>query len=513
MRPLQKEITEGRIIAERYRCESVLGVGGLATVWRAVDTRLQRPVAIKVLDAPPRRRRPEQEAEQRDQFLREARLVAAVQHPNVVRVLDFGPLLEGGAFMAMELFDGGSLSDRMTDSALSVPEAVGVIVGVLSGLAAVHDAGITHRDLKPENVFMAEAEDGTFPVLLDFGISQSHGHARGLRSVHPTLDGILRGTPEYMAPEQARGDAGDPRTDVYAAGVLAYELLTGQLPFEGETPFEVLTNILNSEPTPILSRTPHLSLHLAEVVEKALQRDPLDRYPGAREMRLALLGALERATAADELIGWEPVSSERGWRTAPHETGAYPATTSEALGAREWSVAPSLESWGSAQIPANPLDASPISVAADASRLDEPAVPTRAEADDLWKLPTRGRLAWVAGVGAAIALVVGGMAWGGAFAPSEPDGGDTQPVSLGSVPADVDAVFGDAVFGPAHASAAELPLLTAAAVEEPAAADIDAPLPGRDHTPDAARQAPPATQVQPAPRPEPPFQLQLDPGF
>src|SRR5690606_30027952 len=208
---------EGLVIAGRYELEALIGEGGMARVWRAKDLTLQRLVAVKFLFL----REDRDRRTMVDRFLREARIAAAVRHPNVVDLLDFGTTEEGRPFMVMELLAGESLEARLSrQPTLTLEELVRIAAGILDGLAAVHKAGIVHRDLKPDNVFLLDDDGEVRPKLLDFGVSRETSATSGRRSALTTNDGYLVGTPEYMSPEQARGlrDV-DWRTDIYSAGV------------------------------------------------------------------------------------------------------------------------------------------------------------------------------------------------------------------------------------------------------------------------------------------------------
>ncbi|MCZ7679629.1 MAG: serine/threonine protein kinase [Sandaracinaceae bacterium] len=234
------------LIAGRYRLEEPIGEGGMAQVWRATDVRLARPVAVKLLTVTGESETDEQVVRR---FLREARLAAAVRHPNVVSVLDFGTTEENRPFMVLELMRGESLEARLKRTpAVTLAELIDIAAAVLAGLEAVHKAGIVHRDLKPDNVFLAEEGESVRPKLLDFGVSRGRAE-EGRRSVLTTIDGRLVGTPEYMSPEQARGlREVDLRTDLYGVGVVLYEAITGRLPITARA------SAISSSPSPRAAR-------------------------------------------------------------------------------------------------------------------------------------------------------------------------------------------------------------------------------------------------------------------
>ncbi|MEO0326950.1 MAG: serine/threonine-protein kinase, partial [Myxococcota bacterium] len=239
-------------------------------------------------------------AEEREAFLREARVVAAVKHRHVVDVLDVG---EDGdlAYVVMELLRGQSLADLLYETVVGTADALRLTAQILGALGAVHDAGVVHRDLKPENVFLAEDADGVLAKLIDFGVSRFVGNVlgetpgRSLRSVLPTIENRLIGTPEYMSPEQAQAlpDV-DHRSDLYATGVMLYEMLAGQLPFEAQTRAILLIRVVTDEAPAIERHRPDLAGPLSDFLQQALAKKREERFQDARSMRLALIRAAER---------------------------------------------------------------------------------------------------------------------------------------------------------------------------------------------------------------------------
>ena len=288
-------LAEGSVINGRYRLAERIGEGGMASVWKAHDETLNRAVAIKLLYL---RVHGDPQAGI-DQFLREARLAAAVQHRNVIHTVDFGTDAEGTPFIVMELLQGESLAARMERApALSLEELTHLAEMTLRGLAAVHDAGIVHRDLTPQNIFLQRDADAVYPKILDFGISRSVG-ATGRSSALVTQPGLVIGTPHYMAPEQARGDAAiDARADIYSLGAILYEAIAGRPPFDAGTPGELLVKIISSEPTPLRRVRPDVPEALAHCVGQAMARDRGHRFVDARAFREALQLAMQRAFPA-----------------------------------------------------------------------------------------------------------------------------------------------------------------------------------------------------------------------
>ncbi len=278
----------------RFELVALLGEGGMATVFRATDSGLRRDVAVKVL-FPHLARKPEVVS----RFQREARAVAALDHPNILRVLDVGGGPEPGSegddtvldppFMVLELIDGGSLRDLFDDHGPLCAESVAAIGSVLCrALASAHDAGIVHRDIKPANIMATTAVDGsTRLVVADFGVA----HVTEEDSV-VTRTGALLGTPAYMSPEQATADKLDARSDVYSLGATLYKLATGSMPFTGPTT-KVVTSIMTGAFVPPLRRRPSIGPDLAKVIQKMMATEAGDRYVDARDTEKALVGVLE----------------------------------------------------------------------------------------------------------------------------------------------------------------------------------------------------------------------------
>lgn len=268
----------------RYRLTRPISAGGMGSVWAADDLSLEREVAVKAL---PRLLAADPSAERR--FEREARALARLRHPNVVTVFDIGTAGAGDAaampYLVMELVEGESLDRIAARGPLEPSRAVAILEQVASALAAAHEAGVIHRDLKPSNVMVGPDDHVT---VLDFGLARFLQH-RG-RSVDESLTtpGMVLGSCAYMAPEQARGDAVSPASDVFAAGSVAYELLAGRRAFDGETPLQVLQKVVRCDPTPLAEAAPGAPPALARIVERCLAPDPSRRYPSCAELAEAL---------------------------------------------------------------------------------------------------------------------------------------------------------------------------------------------------------------------------------
>jgi serine/threonine-protein kinase len=300
----------GSVLGGRYKLIDKLGSGGMGTVWVAENTALggDATVAVKVLHA-----QFATDATAVERFKNEARIAAKLGHPHIVRVYDFGEDDEGAPYIVMERLLGESLAARLEHEGHLAPrEAVEVLLDVLEALAAAHDRDILHRDLKPENVFLAREGSKVVPKILDFGVSKILGSDEN--RVKMTRTGSLIGTPAYMSPELLLGGATDLRSDLWAMGVMLYELLSGRLPYESDNYNAVLVRIATGHPTPLRDHVPDLDSGLVTIVERAMARKPSARFASARVMR-------------DALSAWlaSGVSSERP-QVVPRSTTAPQAT-------------------------------------------------------------------------------------------------------------------------------------------------------------------------------------------
>jgi serine/threonine-protein kinase len=261
-----------------YRIVRQIGRGGMGVVYEARDERLQRAVAIKTI-------LPSTDPQMRDRFLREARSAAAVSHPHICQLFEIGEH-DGDPFLAMELLHGESLATHLGRGALPTAEAVSLTLGILSALEALHRRGIVHRDLKPSNVFLTE--HGV--KLLDFGLARPVSFDMDTTSL--SLPGILLGTPRYMAPEQARGVEVDSRVDVFAAGAVLFEMLSGKPAFDGASPVEVLHAVLHDQPPALVGSLAVVDVD--RVIQRALAKRPEERFQTADEMARELRTCLSR---------------------------------------------------------------------------------------------------------------------------------------------------------------------------------------------------------------------------
>ncbi|PWR07732.1 serine/threonine protein kinase, partial [Micromonospora sicca] len=279
-------LTQGVVLSDRYLLSERIATGGMGAVWRCTDTLLDREVAVKVL-LPSLVADPEFTT----RFHAEARMMAALRHPGIVQVHDFGSatLADGSqvSYLVMEYVDGEPLVTWVRRAGrLDPASTMSVVAQAAQALHAAHLAGIVHRDVKPGNLLVKR--DGSV-VLVDFGIARSTTMA-GITAAHMVL-----GTASYMSPEQAAGQPVSPATDVYALGAVAYYCLAGRPPFEGENPLQVAMRHVQDEPAPLPPGTPPAVL---EVVRRALEKGPADRYPGAAAMAEAAQDARDATLAS-----------------------------------------------------------------------------------------------------------------------------------------------------------------------------------------------------------------------
>src|SRR5581483_2405291 len=259
-----------------YRLIDRLGAGGMGEVWRAEDTRLLRPVAIKILSE-----KIANDPEWKARFLREARTIAQLNHPNIATIYSIEQEADK-LFIAMELVEGESLAAVLARGALQPVEAVPIMRQVAEALAEAHDKGIVHRDIKPDNILVGKRG----VKVLDFGIAKQITSTTDTPTL--TQAGLIVGTPFYMSPEQALGRPVDARSDLFSVGVVLYEALAGKRPFEGESVTETMMNIIMQEPPELASVAPKVPPSLVDIVNRALQKKPERRFGSAGEMLDAL---------------------------------------------------------------------------------------------------------------------------------------------------------------------------------------------------------------------------------
>ncbi|HZQ34146.1 MAG TPA: protein kinase [Mycobacterium sp.] len=272
---------EGTLLDGRYRVEAIIATGGMSAVYRGVDTRLDRPVAIKIMES-----RYAGDQQFLTRFQLEARAVARLKDPGLVAVYDQG--VDGHhPFLVMELIDGGTLRELLRERGPMPPYAIAAVLRpVLGGLAVAHRSGLVHRDVKPENVLISD--DGDVKIA-DFGL------VRALAEAKITSDSVILGTAAYLSPEQVSSGDASPRSDVYACGVLIYELLTGVAPFGGDSPLAVAYQRMDRDVPPPSTVIRGVPRQFDTLVLRATARNPADRYADAQEM------GVELDAVADEL--------------------------------------------------------------------------------------------------------------------------------------------------------------------------------------------------------------------
>ncbi len=263
----------GKVIDGRYEIQARVGEGGMGVVYRARQVSIDRVIALKMLN-------PHMAADPTwvQRFYNEAKACSRLQHPNTIRMFDFGQTAEGRLFMTMEFLDGIGLRQAIQQGAFQPQRVIKILIQCCASLAEAHSIGIIHRDIKPDNVFLLNMPGSPdFVKLLDFSVAKLLQEGDKMS----TQAGVVFGTPQYMSPEQGRGLPLDARSDLYALGVLAYEMLTGRVPFNDENPMTVIQMHLRTEIPPMPAQIPY---SVQQVVRRALEKDPARRYQSAGEM-------------------------------------------------------------------------------------------------------------------------------------------------------------------------------------------------------------------------------------
>ncbi|WP_394826730.1 serine/threonine-protein kinase [Pendulispora albinea] len=347
--PADVDALLGMVLGDTYKIHRMVGEGGMARVYEARHLRLpERRIAVKILH-------PEfaRDTEVVQRFQREAESSSAINHPNVIDVFDVSRSADGRPYLVGEFLEGEELGEHLKKvGRLDVATAVAITRQICRALNAAHGRGIVHRDMKPENVFVVSRDGMPHIKVLDFGISKV-GH----RNTHLTRTGMIMGTPSFMAPEQARGEKVDSRADIYAVGALLYTLVTGHRPFDNEDPTATLSQVLTEEPIRPRQIEPSIPPALELVVQRAMQKDPRERYQTMIELDVALapfdVGApfsspemqtiLRKGEGTVIATGKSHDPSARTMRAAIGSlpgspaagTGSLPAISSEALEAME----------------------------------------------------------------------------------------------------------------------------------------------------------------------------------
>ena len=295
----------GQILGH-YRIVREIGAGGMGVVYQAEDTTLGRQVALKIL--PPELAKDD---DRRLRFAREARAVAALNHPNIVTVHSVEE--SGGIhFITMELVKGKTLAELLPRQGFALGRFFEITIPLVDAVSAAHQQGIAHRDLKPANVMIGD--DGRIKVL-DFGLAKGMDGEPGRVGEVPTQSatraGHTVGTPAYMSPEQAQGERVDTRSDIFSLGIVFYEMLTGRRPFEGGNPASVISAILRDRPQPVNELQPTVPRALARLVDRCLAKSPLDRFQSAIDLRHSLEEAKQDVDSGDAFAASGPVPATR----------------------------------------------------------------------------------------------------------------------------------------------------------------------------------------------------------
>lgn len=289
----------GVVLDGRYRLDSLIGVGGMGDVYRATHIHIDTEFAIKLL-------KPEFVADQTaiKRFRLEAKAAGRIQHPNAVRVTDFGVTPEKIVYLVMELVEGQSLRQLIRkEKRLETLRTINIVRQVCGAVDAAHRSGVIHRDLKPDNIIIDARHNAERVKVLDFGIAKLR---EAKSDAFLTQAGTIIGTPQYMSPEQCQGQSLDPRSDIYSIGILLYEMLTGAVPFDGESTLQVVYNQLHQIPRSIIELSPHVPEPLANVIMRALEKEPENRQSSAIQLSEELKQAVHLETEESAASMAEP---------------------------------------------------------------------------------------------------------------------------------------------------------------------------------------------------------------
>jgi serine/threonine protein kinase len=388
---LFSELPRGATVGE-YAIESKIGEGAMGTVYRAVHPTIGRHVAIKVM-TPKLFDEPESVA----RFISEARAVAAIRHPGIVDVFGFGRLPDNRTYLVMEWLEGSALSARIAHGKISLEDACDMIRQIARALEAAHAKGIVHRDLKPENVFVHHIDDEKPQCkLLDFGLAKVTNKEDN--AVARTRTGQLLGTPLYMSPEQCKAKGVDHRTDIYALGCIAYELLCGRVPFDADNVAELISAHLVAQPPQPLSLNPALPPALDRLLLQMVSKNP-DERPSLAEVRRVISGALSRPSQPHLAVRADDI-------TPPPPTGPGAIPSGFSTGSSPQIAVPPQDS-GSTPVPLPVALPTPSSAASLAGNTTGPIVREQTPVPEMPPMvPWPTIIAVIAIIAGALALVV-----------------------------------------------------------------------------------------------------------
>ncbi|HEX8338912.1 MAG TPA: serine/threonine-protein kinase [Pyrinomonadaceae bacterium] len=309
----------GQVLAGKYRIDDKIDEGGMGCVYRATHVLMEKVVAVKVLH-------PALAADDKivQRFTREAKAASRISHPHAINVTDFGESDNGVVYLVMEYLRGRTLKDVVRASGpMTLQRTVEIVRQVAGALDAAHAEGVVHRDLKSDNIMLEEATGGDWAKVLDFGIAKIQQTERSVHETDPglTAPNLIIGTPQYMSPEQcSQASDIDARSDIYSFGVIIYELLTGHVPFTGDSPTAIMMKHIQDPPPSVLDERQDLPAEVGRVVARALAKRPEDRFQKAGEMAAALATAALQAPMADAAAVPPLLDTERiGSPTSPNE--------------------------------------------------------------------------------------------------------------------------------------------------------------------------------------------------
>jgi len=280
------------ILDGQFQILERIGSGAMGAVYKALQPQMNRMVAVKILH-----KKYTQRPDLASRFRREARAMSHLTHPNTAKVFLYGELEDGSLYIVMEKLEGQNLNQSLhAEGPFDLKRAIAILVQVCGALDEAHAAGIIHRDLKPENIFLCQQPTlRDFPKVLDFGLAKVTEREMRPGSIVITREGMVFGTPEFMSPEQAEGKTLTPASDLYSLAIIFYELITGKLPFDGDSANAFISAHLRAKPIPLRERAPERNFPevLSMFFDKALQKNPEDRFRSSREFASALSACAE----------------------------------------------------------------------------------------------------------------------------------------------------------------------------------------------------------------------------